>query len=264
MRIGGTAVWDLLDCRRRVISALLLREVISRFGRENFAFGWLILEPLLFVFPVLTMWSYIRVSEAHGIKMTAVSWTGYLPLMLYRHCGSTMIHSVSTNGAIFYHRPISILDFFLARIGVEVLSNLAAVIFSLVILSVVAGMETPRDWPTFMLGYFYMIWWCASVALIVGAYSEYTVWVEKIWMPAGYMYIAVSGCFYLADWLPPSVRYWALCQPSLQAYEMIRAGMFGPAARTYADYLYTPEVLAVLTLLGLWGIYNVRSRIQAG
>ena len=76
----------------------------------------------------------------------------------------------------------------------------------------------------FYLGYFYMIWWSVVVALIVGALCERTDWVQQVWMPYSYLYMMFSGFFYLADWLPPSLRNVALYQPYTQAYEIIRHG----------------------------------------
>src|SRR5437870_11520579 len=53
-------------------------------------------------------------------------------------------------------------------------------------------------------------WWSVAVGLIIGGLSERSDLVEKIWMPISYMYMAVSGFFFLAAWLPPAVRGWAL------------------------------------------------------
>jgi capsular polysaccharide transport system permease protein len=104
----------------------------------------------------------------------------------------------------------------------------------------------------FYVGYFFMIWWCVAAALIIGGLSERSDWVAQVWLPYSYMYLIFSGFFYLADWLPPALRKVALYQPYTQAYEMIRAGVFGNTITTYGDPAYTAFVLAVLTLLGLW------------
>jgi len=60
-----------------------------------------------------------------------------------------------------------------------------------------------------------------------------------------------SGFFYMAGWLGAGLREWSLCLPSLQAYEMLRAGMFGATVKTYGDPAYETASLAVLTLVGL-------------
>ncbi|MBM3613658.1 MAG: hypothetical protein FJX19_11965, partial [Alphaproteobacteria bacterium] len=43
--------------QRRVIGALVLREVITRYGRHNLGFAWLLLEPLVFTLGVIMLWT---------------------------------------------------------------------------------------------------------------------------------------------------------------------------------------------------------------
>jgi capsular polysaccharide transport system permease protein len=115
----------------------------------------------------------------------------------------------------------------------------------------------------FYLGYFFMIWWSVAVGLIIGGISERTEWAEKIWQPYSYLYIFFSGFFFMAAWLPEHIRGWALLQPSFQAYEMIRGGMFGDAVKTYGDPAYTSLVLAVLTFIGLLLMRESRKYVVA-
>jgi capsular polysaccharide transport system permease protein len=252
-----------LAVQLRVIGALFMREIYTRFGRENLGFAWIIAEPLVFALPVLGMWSLIRGRIEHGVPVLALLWSGYLPLLLFRHIGGRMLLFVRVNAGLLYHRQVTILDLFIARALLEVLSNIAAVIFSFLLLFALGVLDWPRDPPMFYIGYFYMIWWSVAVGLIIGGLSERSDLVEKIWMPISYMYMAVSGFFYLADWLPHSVRGWALLQPSLQSYEMLRAGLFGHTIRTYGDPVYVSFVCATLTLIGLVLINESRKWVVA-
>lgn len=251
-----------LSLQLRVIGALLIREIHTRFGRENLGFGWIIAEPLVFALPVLAMWSVLRGPFDHGLPMIAFMWSGYLPLLLFRHVGGRMLMFVRVNAGLLYHRQVTILDLFIARALLEILSNLAAVIFSFALFYAMGVMDWPRDPPMFYLGYLYMIWWSVAVGLIIGGLSERSELVEKIWMPISYMYMAVCGFFFLAAWLPPTLRGWALTvMPSIHAYDMLRVGLFGNTIRSYADPVYLSSVLAVLTLIGLALIRESRKYI---
>ena len=48
--------------------------------------------------------------------------------------------------------------------------------------------------------------WCSAIGLFIAALSERSIWVEKVWFPVSYIYIALSGCFYMAFWLPEPAR----------------------------------------------------------
>src|SRR5205814_9474124 len=126
--------------------------------------------------------------------------------------------------------------------------NLLGLVFSFVVLYMLGVIAFPENLPMFFVGYLYMIWWCAAIGLFIAALSERSVWVEKIWLPLSYMYIAIGGCFYMAHWLPTRVRDVSLLHPSLPPYEMIRAGTLGARVPPYGDPLYAAAALATLTL----------------
>jgi capsular polysaccharide transport system permease protein len=256
-------LWRGFLIQWRVVRALLMREIYSRFGRESLGFAWTVAEPLIFALPVLLMWRAIRAPYEHGLLVMPFLWSGYLPLLLFRHLGGRILLFIRQNASLLYHRQVKILDIFIARSLLEIGSNLAALIVSFVVFYILGAVDVPRDLPMFYLGYFFMAWWAVSIALIIGALSERSDWVQQIWQPYSYTYMVYSGFFYLADWLPPAVRTVALYQPYTQAYEMIRAGVFGTTIRTYGDPLYTTCVLAVLTLLGLWLLREGRRYVVA-
>lgn len=247
----------------RVVGALLIREIYTRFGREGLGFAWIVLEPLVFAIPVLLVWSAVRDPYEHGVRMMPFLWTGYMPLLMFRHVGARMLMFVRVNAGLLYHRQVTIFDIFVARCLLEVVSSLCALLVSAIIFYSFGMIDAPRDLPMFYLGYLYMIWWCVVVGLIIGALSERTDWAEKIWQPYAYLYIFFGGVFFMADWLPATVRSWALLQPSVQAYELIRAGMFGSTVKTYGNISYETSALAVLTLIGLMLMRDARKYVVA-
>jgi capsular polysaccharide transport system permease protein len=52
--------WQNLATQSRVVGALLIREVYTRFGREGLGFAWIVAEPLIFAIPVRLVWSAVR------------------------------------------------------------------------------------------------------------------------------------------------------------------------------------------------------------
>ena len=51
-----TTLKESLQIQRRVIRALLLREMITRYGRNNLGFLWLFVEPLLATMIIALIW----------------------------------------------------------------------------------------------------------------------------------------------------------------------------------------------------------------
>lgn len=215
----------------------------------------------MFAVPVLLLWYAVRPKYENGISLIALLITGYLAILLFRHMGGTMMLFIRSNASLLYHKQVTIIDIFLARVLLETIANLTALIVVFMLFITIGQIGLPADLPMFFLGYFYMIWWCMTVSLLVASLTERSRIVEKIWPVYSYTYMYFGGFFYLADWLPPKLREVALYQPSLQAYEMIRAGMFGNAIKTYGDPAYTTLALAFLTVVGLWALRDGRKHV---
>ena len=248
--------------QKRVVAALFMREFMTRWGRRNLGFAWLFGEPLVFAVPVLFMWSMIRAPIEHGLPMIEFIWSGYLPLLIFRHVTMHSIYAIKSNASMLYHRQVTPLDLFIGRQGLELMGNLSASAVTFLLFYLLGLIQWPHDFALFLTGFFYMGWWSMAVALIVAALSERSEIVEHIWQPISYMYLPICGFFYLAQWLPPTWRDLALTVvPSLHAYEMIRGGLFGDRIEAFYDISYVSWILAILTVIGLWLLRDVRKHL---
>ena len=245
--------------QRRVLGALIMRETYTRYGRDNLGFAWLFAEFLIFALPVIVMWHFIRGKYEHGgLLVVPFAWSGYLPILLFRHLGAHALRGIRLNMALLYHRNVTPFDVVAARMIVEIAGNYGAAVFSFVFLYIIGQMIWPHDMPLLFLGYAYMTWWCVAVGLIIAAFSERSALFEKIWPPISYMYLPVSGFFYLAAWAPAGVRSTLLAiMPALPCYEMIRGGIFGPIIHVYYNIPQLTLTLAGLTAFGLLGMRDV-------
>jgi capsular polysaccharide transport system permease protein len=258
IRVFGRA----LVVQKRVVGALFMREFVTRWGRRNLGFAWLFAEPLVFALPVIAMWTMIRSPVEHGLPMIGFIWSGYLPLLIFRHVTGHSLYTVRSNAAMLYHRQVTPLDLFVGRQGLELIGNIAACAISFLIFYMMGLVDWPVDYPLFLIGFFYMSWWSIAVALNVAALSERFDLVEHIWMPTSYMYMAVCGFFFMAAWLPTPLRQVALAiDPPLHAYEMIRGGLWGNRVQVFYDIPYLSYLLAIVTLLGMWLMRDVRKHL---
>ena len=74
-----------LTVQRRVIGALLMREVITGFGRRNLGVLWLLVEAMLFTLGVMTLWIAGGMSHASSIPIAAFAITGYSSVLMWRN-----------------------------------------------------------------------------------------------------------------------------------------------------------------------------------
>src|SRR5262245_54023087 len=74
-----------LAVQARCLKALMIRDMMMRYGRANIGFLWVILEPMILTAGVMAIWSLIRPPYEHGVQIVAIVLTGYMPLTLWRH-----------------------------------------------------------------------------------------------------------------------------------------------------------------------------------
>lgn len=244
-------LWAALELQVLVIGALMMREIHTRYGRQNLGFVWLIAEPLVFCLGVILVWSLLYGSRQHGMPLLAFVLTGYMPLTLWRHCLQRAVHCFRANGSLLYHRQVRMLDLLVARMVLEVYGALMAYAVIAFLFWTLGYYELPQDWGLFYLGWAYMIAFATGLGLVTGCLTEMYEWSEKLIGPFTYLLLPVSGVFFMADWLPERYREWALYVPTLHGFEMIRGGQFGAAVRTHYDPVYLTAVCGGLLLLGL-------------
>ena len=263
MASAAREVWNGIAVQRHVIAALMRREFVLRWGRRNLGFAWLFAEPLVFAFPVITVWTYVRAPFEHGLPMTAFVWSGYMPLLIFRHLTSGAIGSIRGNTTLLFHRRVTPLDIFIGRMALEAIGNLTSVTLSFVVLYIGGWIDWPYDYRLFLFGFIYTSWWALSIALIIAALSERTELVVHIWTPIAYLYIWYSGFFFMAGWIPARWRTIILMiDPPMNCYEMVRAGLFGPKIQTFYYQDVLTYTLLALSALGLWLMHDIRNHLE--
>ncbi|KAA9011336.1 capsule biosynthesis protein [Sphingobium limneticum] len=216
--------WTVQIC---VIHALLIRELTTRFGRENIGFLWIMAEPLLFGGLVGLLWYYSHGPTEHGMSVIAFVATGYIPITLFRHCVSRSIAVFTANQSLLYHRQIKIVDFIVARFIIEFLGGMMAYFFMAVVLIAFDLFPIPNDIGLLIAGWLLYSLFCFSLCLFIAPLSETSEIMEKFVPVSTYIMIPFSGLAYLVDWLTPSAREFLLLSPFVNAMEMMRKGIWG-------------------------------------
>jgi capsular polysaccharide transport system permease protein len=246
--------------------ALLMRELSTRYGRDNVGFLWLILEPMVFASGVSMLWPLLRPPFENGIKLVPFIITGYLPLILVRQIIGYSVNGVRSNRSLLYHRHITPLHLLCTRILLEFIGVTLAGVTIISIYNILGLMSVPTDF--LGLGYIYggwflTAWFAAATALVMASLAEIFEFVERFVQIVTYLMIPLSGAFWMAASMSPKARNLILTLPFIHQFEMIRRGYFGTSIATYFDAGYEVVWCACLTLLGLLLVQYVRGRVEA-
>lgn len=249
------------DVQTRVIKALMLRELTTRYGRENIGFLWLMAEPLLFALLVGLLWRAMKGPIEYGVDIIAFVVTGYIPLVLFRSCVSRSVSSFSANGSLMYHRQIKIIDLIMVRFGIEFIGHMMAYLMIGVALGVIGFFPIPYDLGFLILGWLYYSLFTFSIILIVAPLSEMSEILEKVVPVTTYIMIPFSGAFYLVGSLYPAAAQAVLYSPPVHGMEMMRYGVFGPSINPQYDFVYPLAFSLPCMAFGLLLCRIVRKRL---
>jgi capsular polysaccharide transport system permease protein len=245
----------------RVITALMIRELNTRFGRENIGFLWIMVEPMLFAGLVAIVWRFMRGPEEHGVPIVAFIITGYIPITLFRNSIARCISIFVANGSLLYHRQIKIVDFIFVRFLIEMLGGMMAYAFIGSVLVYFDLFPVPADIGLLLTGWLLYSLFTLSICFLVAPLSEVSEVVEKFMPVTTYIMIPFSGTFNMVSWLVPAARNVMIWSPPVNAMEMMRYGVFGDHVRPYFDATVPIVFSAVCIGIGLILCHRVRRRL---
>jgi ABC-type polysaccharide/polyol phosphate export permease len=237
--------------QRRVIWALVLREMLTRYGRHNIGFLWLFAEPMLFTLGVTALWTLSKAVHGSDLPIVAFAVTGYSSVLLWRNMPSRCINAVAPNLSLLYHRNVRPIDIYLARLILEAAGATMSFVFLVLFFTFIGWLELPQDALQVVAAWLMLAWFGAALALFLGALSESYESVDKLWHPASYILFPLSGAAFLVDALPEAAQKFVLLLPMVHGTELLREGYFGSKITAHYDLGYMAILNVVLTLLGL-------------
>lgn len=249
--VKKTSFLRSLTIQINVLKALLLREIITRYGRNNIGFLWLFIEPMSLTLLISLMWFFFKVNSFSNLNIIAFVLTGYPMVMMWRNCSSRAKGSVSANQALLYHRNIRILDLVYARVFLEMMGATAAQLFIMILFIFLGLIVIPYD-PCYMLcAWGLMCWFSLGLGLIIFVLSAKYEAFSKIWGTLSFMLIPISGAFFWVDTFPNEIQKILLYLPPIHGTEMFRFGYFGPTVITHESISYLVICNTFLLFLGL-------------
>lgn len=239
-RIQGDVLW-----------ALILREVMTRYGRHNIGFLWLFVEPMLFTLGVTALWTIAGFHHGSDLPITAFALTGYSAVLLWRNMPGRCVGAIAPNSVLMYHRNVKVMDIFMSRLLLEAAGATMSFTLLGIIFIAIGWVPLPENLFKVLQGWLLTAWFGASLALLLGAWSEQSELVEKFWHPTAYLLFPMSGAGFMVDSLPPQFQEVILWLPMVHGTEMIRDGFFGSKVHAHYDASFMMVVCMLLSVMAL-------------
>lgn len=251
-----------LGIQGRVINALLMREIITRYGRENIGFLWLFIEPLAMTMFMVIMWKFIRGDQFSTLNIVAFTITGYPLMMMWRNASNRAIGSISANISLLYHRNVRVLDTIFARMLLEIAGATIAQILIMALVMAIGWIDMPNDLFYMVMAWVLMAFFAIGFGLIICSIAQKFEVFGKIWGTLSFVMMPLSGVFFFVHNLPQTAQKYAQWVPMISGTEMFRKGYFGDNVTTYENVGFLIVCDLVMLFVGLILVRNFSRGIE--
>lgn len=246
-----TSLRESWDIQKRVIGALLMREIITRYGRKNIGFLWLFVEPLIMTLFMVMLWHFLRADKVSSLNIVAFVITGYPMAMMWRNASNRAIGAIAGNIGLLYHRNVRVLDTIFARMILEIAGATIAQIVIMTLLIAIGWIDFPADPMYMVFAWLLMAMFAVGLGLIICSIAFRFDVFGKLWGVLSFILLPISGVFFFVNSLPVQVQEIALRVPMIHGTEMLRHGYFGNNVVTMEQPWFLFLCNLALLLLGL-------------
>ena len=261
MQPTGASIFSGWRIQARNIHALMIRDLMARFGRENIGFVWFVIEQILLSVGITCVWLISGFDQKAGIKIVELVLTGYLPLTLWRHMTGPITQIFRSSRSLLYHRRISLFDLVFARLLLEFLGATVALLLFFGALVMTGAIEGIQSMDYFVLGWFMMAWNGLAGGMLIAVVTERSETAMRFIPPLQYVNLPLSGAFIMVDWLPPAAQTAIMYHPHVHCYEVFRRGYFGELLPTHYDIPYFVAFTFVMTFAAFVAVARVRPKV---
>ncbi|MES0883000.1 ABC transporter permease [Roseibium sp. SCP14] len=230
-----------------ITGALIIREMTTRYGSKIGGYVWAILDPVLTIAILTTVFSAIARVPPLGRSFAFFFATGYVAFYMYRSLSDQVSQSVEVNRPLLMYPVVQIYDTIIARSFLQIITLF-------VVTLVIFGSFR------IFLGYYHinlapiLLASLISITLGIGVGMSNIVWFhlnstyQQIWDIINRPAFLVSGVFFLPESLPPTIREVLMWNPLVHIIGLFRSGFYPTYRASYVDLPYVIG-LAVFSLV---------------
>ena len=236
----ATSVYlDALANQARVIGALMLRDMRTRFGRTLFGYVITVAWPLSHLLILMTVYLVMRSIIPFGTSPAVFFATGLLPYILFLYPSRMIMMSVVQNHPLLYFPIVKSFDVILARGILEVITAFwvtTIFCFVLILFRVDITPIYPEEALMAVLATIYFAFALGFLGAVI--YKVFRGWIVVHILFVILLYFT-SGALFLPSALPDTTQYFLWFNPLLHCVEWLRSAYYDG----YSYGLLTKEYL---------------------
>lgn len=235
----------------RTITALILREMSTTYGRSPGGYLWAILEPLGMILVMAIAFSLLFRTPSLGTNFILFYATGFLPFRMYSEIQSVTAAALRYSRGLLAYPAVSYIDALLARFILKALTHL--LISYLIMTGIMTFLEIQlvMDFEPIMIAF-------AAAALLgfgIGSLNcllfELFPVYKSIWSMVTKPLMIMSAVIYIYEDLPEAARDVLWYNPLAHLTGLSRTGFYSYYEPSYISLTYVLTIGLVSTVFGL-------------
>lgn len=247
----------------RVIHAMLMREMLTRFGGSRLGFLTIVIEPAVYVIFMIMIRSARGGLAPFGVDMALFVATGIVPFLMFRFTVMKAIRCASVNKSLLFITEVKLFDAYFTRMLLEYLLHMLVFwlfVAALFGLGITSRIEAP-------LGVIYGITvlsvFSGGAGLCAAALCAAVPQAEAVIAVLMRILLVTSGVIFSVMIVPVEYRHYLEWNPVLHCMEYIRSAFFPvyESQVTGGSLAYVWEITVIFWTFGLIAIRRMRRRL---
>ncbi|AZV80696.1 sugar ABC transporter permease (plasmid) [Parasedimentitalea marina] len=236
----------------RAITALMLREMSTTYGRSPGGYLWAVLEPAAGIALLVAIFSAGFRSPPMGTSFALFYASGMLPFTMFNDITNKMAQTIPFSRSLLEYPRVTFLDALLARYLLNALTHL--IVHSIVVgaILLVTDASTTFDFTSIVFAYVLAL----SLAAGFGSLNAflvlaYPLW-QTIWSILTRPLFLISAIFFVFDDVPRPYSDFLWYNPLIHVVGQMREGFYPFYSPNYISPIYIFLVSGITCILGLF------------
>ncbi len=240
----------------RAIGALILREIITTYGRSPGGYVWAILEPAAGITLLTLVFSVGFRTPPLGTSFALFYAAGILPLMMYSDISTKLAQTIQFSRALLTYPRITFLDALIARLILNFLTQMMVHFIVLGFILIFLKPTTTLDYSKIGLAYALTV----ALAIGIGTLNSFLTLAYPIWNTAWAILnrplFLISCVFFIFESVPQPYSDYLWFNPIVHIAGIMRDGFYPFYQPTYISIAYPLAIAALTTMAGLFLLYR--------
>lgn len=234
----GQPLLDALREKRNVMTAVMLRDMRTRFFNHGLGFLLVSLWPLAHMLILIVIYTLLGRTTPFGDSLSVFFATGLIPTLTFMYVTRFMSVSLILNRPMLAFPVVKVLDIMVARAILEVLAAFLTLFFVFVILLLVGDNPFPRDPFQAFYAFLAVLLLSIGIGTVAGVITMFMSFFATLYALFMILVYILSGTLFVVSALPDAITYPLSYNPVLHAVEWMRLAYYEGYSDRHLDKQY--------------------------